>query len=176
MDRSSSPRDPKAGFTIIELVVALVIISILASFAIINYRKVQVHAEAAAISQDLHLMEDAIIRGIISGAIGPDRMRGATSVEALKNLIPDENPAVFDPELPEGMEILLFGSGTRTGADYSIHILNIAITDNDGRHQAVLDALAAMRPITSEETGSFVVEQVDYRTAAVLPANPGGGS
>lgn len=50
----------KRGFTLIEIVVVLTIISILASIAIVNYRAVQNKAEAARIATALHYIEEAI--------------------------------------------------------------------------------------------------------------------
>ena len=147
----------RAGFTLIELAVALVIIGVLASIAIVNYNKVRVHAEAAAISHDIHLLEDVLIQAIIAGDIEPGR--APRQLQQLLELLPD-NQAVFEPRLPEGMTLEFYGAG---GAENYMEI-NIV---GDERHQDVLDALAAMRPTTTLEMGNVVVEVLDFNTLAV---------
>jgi general secretion pathway protein G len=51
---------PSAGFTIIELLVVLALISILASMGMAQYRNAQVHAREAVLKADLFDLRDAI--------------------------------------------------------------------------------------------------------------------
>lgn len=153
----------RAGFTIIELIVVVVVVSILASIAIQNYRKVQVHAEAAAISHDLHLIEEAVIRGMLAGNLSP--ANAPRDLDGLRVLLPDEEEGVLQPRLPEGMS-LNFSSTSPP------HPALLLMVRGDTRHRPVLDALAAMRPMTAREVGVWVMEEVDYRTLTVQA--PGG--
>ena len=53
-------RDATAGFTMIELLVVLALISILATMGMTQYRASVVHAKEAVLKQDLFQMRDAI--------------------------------------------------------------------------------------------------------------------
>ena len=62
----------KSGFTLIEMVIVVTIISVLASIAIPNYQAVRTKAEAARIATQLHYLEDAIIEALLDGATMAD--------------------------------------------------------------------------------------------------------
>lgn len=49
-----------AGFTILELVIVMSIITILAAIGIVNYQKVQAHARETVLKQDLQALRKAI--------------------------------------------------------------------------------------------------------------------
>ena len=55
------------GYTLIERIVAIAIIAILASIAVLNYQGFKYKAQAAQISSHLHVIEDGIISAIIDG-------------------------------------------------------------------------------------------------------------
>lgn len=60
-------KNRKAGFTLVEIIIVIAIIGILSTIAIMNYQSVRAKTQAAQISSNLHIIEDAIIAAIIDG-------------------------------------------------------------------------------------------------------------
>lgn len=151
-----------AGFTLIELVVVLTIISILASIAIVNYRDVQVHAAASALSMDIHTLEEEIFQGAV---LNPEGVASASSNDML---------AALGLELPpqrDGLLLYLAKSG-----DHEIRVL---IVGRSAFGRKVVAKLGEMRPTTATARGPSIVETVDIRALAVeevVPAAPAGGT
>jgi prepilin-type N-terminal cleavage/methylation domain-containing protein len=167
MTRSGLVPRNRSGFTLIELAVTLVVVAVLASIATVNYNKVRVHAEAAALSHDIHLLEDAIVRGIIEGNVSPTN--APKNLAELEALLPGDQ-ALLQPRLPEGMSISF---NSVTGQNYLLILIR-----GQPKHKPILDALAAIRPLTTQEVGTIVMEALDYRT--LVPETPaqaraGGG-
>jgi len=152
----------KAGFTLIEIVVVLVVIAVLASIAIPNYRAVQTKAEAARISTQLHYLEDAIIQAIIEGAVASDFVGiNAGSVE--QSVLGDFLTMANLSDVPEGMSFQLTAGPKRYTNGYYVSIGIIS----DASHQAILDELHAMFPRTSSEGASYLWVDVDSDYLAV---------
>ena len=96
-----NPSRARLGFTLIEIVVVLVIISVLAGIAAQNFSGVRTKAEAARIATQLHYIEDAIIEAILDGATANDFRITPDRVEA--SVLGDYLTPANLTDVPDGM-------------------------------------------------------------------------
>ena len=60
MSSHSRPRSPQAGFTLIELMIVMALISVLAGMGVVQYRNSVQHTQESVLRTDLFRMRDAI--------------------------------------------------------------------------------------------------------------------
>ncbi len=165
----SSPRN--RGFTLIEMVVVVTIISILASIAIVNFRKVETKAQAARIATELHYIEEAVIEALLEGVTVADfpPMTRAANVDAspIGKYITRANLE----DLPDGMTMSIASSAGGGPLDKQMVVIMIRADDS---HRVVLDELQKMQPHEVSEVGGGRVATVKVKasTLAVAPVVP----
>lgn len=149
------------GFTLIEIVVVLTIISILSTIGIVNYRDVQVRAAAAAMSMDIHTLEEEVLQGV---ALNPSAMSAA----------PRDLPDALGITMPVAPDGLVFAMVKASATE--LRVIVIARTDFALK---VVARLAEIRPTTATAAGRTVVETIDVRhllVEEVTPPAPSGNS
>ena len=170
MARQAPSTSRSGGFTLIEIVVVLTIISILSSIAIVNYRAVQNKAEAARIATQLHYIEDAVIEAILFGATVRDFASiNAQNVDqsALGEYLTTANLT----DMPPGFSIAMnaeYADSTSNPRHFRVFI--IVETTDDDQGEAILRELDAMFPphTTSLSPGEEWIA-IDSRTLALVP-------
>ena len=153
-------RRPTEGFTLIEMVIVVLIIGVLASIAIPNYRKVQLHAAAASVNMEIHDLEDELIQGL---TLNFDRVLAASSSANAGEL-----EAALGVTLPQPHDEVRFRL-SRTADDLQILVFG---TGPYGRK--IVQEIGTMRPMVADVrgNGTFMVERIDFSTIAVREVAP----
>jgi prepilin-type N-terminal cleavage/methylation domain-containing protein len=159
-------KNREAGFTLVEIVTVIAIISILSAIAIQNYRHNEVKAKAAQISSTLHAVEDAIIAAIIDGRTRDDfggvdanitSSNIATSV--LKSYL---SPAQFTA-VPSGIRLRLHVGGLLGSREFIVFVW----VEGEPGTEWILDELEKMFPTTITHVGRKAFVKVDSSTLRV---------
>jgi prepilin-type N-terminal cleavage/methylation domain-containing protein len=135
----------RAGFTIVELLLVMVIISVLAAIAIPNYRVVVTRARAADLLGRIDVVEVGVQSYLGDNNEWPD----------------DEAPGA----VPPGLTSYLPDGFTFTGEDYQLEWENggglkgvAVVTDNEALGNALLDVAGPGRWFVSGNRYVFILE------------------
>ncbi len=146
---ASIPTRPpvRRGFTLIEMVAVLVIVSVLSGIAIQSYRKVEVKAKAARIATQLHYVEDAVIEALLEGAgqgdfeppldLGRSDMTGHV-------LEPHLSPAGF-ADLAGVDRMTVWGRPANDGFDVMIALYDVESQELEDELQAMFPRVLGQR-------------------------------
>ncbi len=151
----------ESGYTLIELLVAIAIMGILASIAVVNYQKVMTHAKATQIASHLHAIEDGVISAIIDGNTDKD-FGGRTdstnfNQSILKNYLTEANLS----DVPNGIHLSV-APMPMGGAKPGQFFIWVQVRGDKGTEK-ILDQLEKMFPKTITHAGptEFVVIDSD---------------
>lgn len=78
-----------SGFTILELVIVMTIITILAAIGVVNYQKVQAHAKETILKQDLNAFRKAIDQYTADKEELPQSLDDLVSMGYIREVPPD---------------------------------------------------------------------------------------
>jgi len=143
------PKRPslRRGFTLIEMVAVLVIVSVLSGIAIQSYTKVRVKADAARIATQLHYVEDAVIEALLEGAgesdfaIPLDLGQSDLTGHVLERHL---GMAGFQ-DLPGGMHIQVWGRPAGEGFDVQIGLIGFDSEEVESELQAMFPRVLGRR-------------------------------
>ena len=161
-------KNDEFGFTLVEIIVVICIISILSTIAFMNYQKVVAKTQAARVSSNLHLIEDGVITAIIDGMTQKAfKVSGNNEINSsnLKNsaLVSYLSPAYLS-QVPAGIELSL--SARQKPSSKGGFYVDISIQGSPGTEK-ILKELAQMFPNTLEQYGQFEWETIDSEMLAV---------
>jgi prepilin-type N-terminal cleavage/methylation domain-containing protein len=154
-------KNREAGYTLLELVVALCIIGILSAIAIMQYQHIKAKAHAAQVSSNLHAVEDGIISAIIDGRTAQDfSSKGIiTSANFGSSILASYLTEANFNQLPAGISFRLATSGVTPNDPNPEKFSVVFWIEGEAGTERILDELEKMFPkyITHFGRKEFVV-------------------
>jgi len=116
---SSSPSRGKAGFTLVELLVVLIVLAVLAAIVLPKFVGSSARAREARMKADLRLVRAAIDRFYIDTGAYPEKLANLADTKApAKGLDPAGNQVPIDPLQWHGPYLDRIPKDSISGGDY----------------------------------------------------------
>ena len=153
------------GFTLIEILVAIAIMAILSSIAVVNFQKSKAMAQATQIASHLHVIEDGIIGAILDGYTENDFGGRIDSTNLKQSILKTYLTEANFSDVPKGITLYVTPMRSNNPPQFFIMVM----VRGDKRTEETLEALEKMFPKTMTHLGSSEFVVVDSNTLKEKP-------
>lgn len=156
------------GFTLVEVVVVIGIIGILSSISIMQYGHIKAKSQAAQVSSNLHVIEDAVISAIIDGREitdfqGPGGGSMITQTNFDQTGLSSYISLATLTQVPPGITIMVSARDAQGGKGF---LVDVSVRGGSGTDR-ILEELEKMFPRTMSHSGNFEWVTVSSETLSV---------